>query len=88
MGYNTTVLIINDALDSIRTDPNFGKNLADAVCKVGALGGKIDVSAGNHYNAATVIESHHADRNVLVEIGGNTGEIVGERCGNITFKAN
>lgn len=27
MGYNTTVMILNDALGSIAEDPNFGKNL-------------------------------------------------------------
>jgi len=80
MGYNTTIIVMNDALGWIAEDAGFGKRLADAVSQ--AYGGRqIDVPAysakgGIHCNAATVIESHHADYDVLVRVGGNRGEVV------------
>jgi hypothetical protein len=81
MGYNTTVVVMNDALGMIEQDAGFGKRLADAISM--AHGGKmIDVPAysangrGVHCNAATVIETHHADYDVLVRVGHNCGEVV------------
>lgn len=82
MGYNTTVVILNDALHFIEDDPDFGKRLADAVKRV-TKGKPVYVSAhaksgGIHCNAATVIETHHADYDVTVRVGGNRGEVVHE----------
>jgi hypothetical protein len=78
MGYNTTVVVLNDALAEIEQDPDFGKKLARAIRL--ASRGLQDVSAhGKHCmfaNAAQVIETHHADYDVLVKIGGNTGSVV------------
>lgn len=64
MGYNTSVIVMNGALDAIEQDQLFGKKLANAVQQ--AHRGQheryhLDVSAGGHLNAATVIETHHAD---------------------------
>lgn len=73
MGYNTTVVVINDALDQIEKDPEFGRKLARAISEVGGYRKTIDVSAGNHANAATVVESHHADLTAVVTVGGNLG---------------
>lgn len=83
MGYNTTVVVMNDALSYIRDDPEFGARLADAVSRA-IMGKPIDVAAharsgGIHCNAATVIETHHADSDVLVRVGGNRGEVVREK---------
>lgn len=75
MGFNTTVVVLNDALHQIRDDKEFGVKLYDAVTVVGR-GGK-DVSAGNHGNAARVIETHHADGLHAVIVGGNTGDDLG-----------
>lgn len=76
MGYNTTVVVLNDALDQIEKDPNFGKNLVRAIQQINSRREGIDVPAGNHCNAARVIETHHADYDVLVKTGGNTGVVV------------
>lgn len=74
MGYNTTVVVINDALDQIEKDPNFGKNLASAIREAAHLPNtRVDVPAGNHCNAAQVVECHHADQSILVTVGGNMG---------------
>ena len=76
MGLNTTVVVINDELDQIENDPNFGKNLVEAIRELPTGRKNIDVRAGNCVNAASVVESHHADFDVLVKVGGNLGEIV------------
>ncbi len=77
MGWNTTVVVLNDALDQIEKDPQFGASLARAIrhMPVARHRGedRIDVAAGNHCNAACVIESHHADSTALVSVGGNLG---------------
>lgn len=80
MGYNTTVVVLNDALDIIAKDPEFGAKLADAIARVSRKSGPIEVAASSgrsiHCNAATVIETHHADYEVLVSVGGNIGRVV------------
>ena len=73
MGWNTTVVVINDALDQIEKDPEFGRKLSGAIRKRMSWDGMIDVSAGNHCNAASVVETHHADQTAIVTVGGNTG---------------
>jgi len=78
MGYNTTVVILNDALSDIASDPEFGRRLADAINGLRA-GTPENVAAhgkhGIHCNAAIVIESHHADYDVTVVVGGNRGRV-------------
>lgn len=73
MGYNTTVVILNDALGQIAKDPKFGEKLARAIMEV-RRDKPVDVSAGNHCNAALVVETHHADETVFVAVGRNYGE--------------
>lgn len=65
MGYNTTVVVMNDALDQIKNDPKFGEKLYYACLSV-QRGKPVNVSAGYHINAATVIEIHNANQDVLV----------------------
>ncbi len=81
MGYNTTVVIMNDALENIKNDKEFGAKLVAAINHLQIDNKPIDVSAtsGNitNVNAATVIESHHADDIVVVSVGGNYGKVLG-----------
>ena len=77
MGWNTTVVVLNDALEQIKNDPSFGKKLAAACSHRVITDGPVDVSAGNHCNAAAVIETHHADVTKVVLVGGNYGEDLG-----------
>ena len=82
MGYNTTVIVMNDALGQIEKDPEFGKSLSRAISHLSVSRGRpVDVSSGGHCNAATAIESHHADRYIATAIGGNMGVILGD-CGS------
>ena len=76
MGYNTTIVVMNDALHQIAKDEEFGKKLYDAILAVNHKS-SVDVSAGNHCNAATVIETHHADGYAVVAVGHNYGEKLG-----------
>ena len=73
MGHNTTIVVINDALDQIYKDPVFGANLAYAIREHSRSNCRVDVMAGNHANAAYVVETHHADQTALVTVGGNLG---------------
>jgi hypothetical protein len=85
MGYNCTVVVLHDALSYIEQDPEFGRKLAAAITRSfmgeSPTSLKRDVSArvpggGVYVNAAYVVESHHADHNVLVSVGRNTGEVI------------
>lgn len=81
MGYNTTVVVHNDALEAIGKDVEFGKKLRNAITGISIRDPKtrrvIDVSAGSHVNAAEVVEAHHADDMRLVAVGGNLGYDLG-----------
>ena len=77
MGHNTTVVVMNDSLDAIKADSEFGKNLAAAISRRCCTDEPIDVSAGYHCNAASVIETHHADGTAIVAVGGNYGKNLG-----------
>jgi len=77
MGFNTTVVVMNDALEAIDRDPEFGKNLGQAVRRaVSRKECPVRVASMGHSTAALVIETHHADENVLVSVGGNRGVVV------------
>jgi hypothetical protein len=70
MGFNSVLLILNDALDRIKDDPDFGRKCHDA-CLTVTNRGPVDISSGGHVNAATVYASHHADWNRVIIAGGN-----------------
>jgi predicted Fe-Mo cluster-binding NifX family protein len=85
MGYNTTVIVLNDALDMIRDDPKFGERLYYAVLEL-QRGEQVDIPAhsyrdgkprGVHCNAATAVETHHADGTAVVAVGGNCASVLG-----------
>lgn len=76
MGFNTTLVIMNDALHCIENDKEFGAKVAAAVSKFGCYGKEhVDVSAGGHCNAATVVDCHHADQTSIILVGGNMGTV-------------
>lgn len=74
MGFNATVIVLNDRLDEIERDPEFGKKLADAIRR-------FDRSRQDRMPYVTgqtqVIEAAHADTLQVVAVGGNTGRVIG-----------
>lgn len=77
MGYNTTVLVLNDGLNEIAKDKDFGQKIAEATMKLQVMKGPLYVPAGFHANAASVIETHHADDIKMFAVGGNSVEDLG-----------
>ncbi len=77
MGWNTTVLVLNDALHEIENDPSFGKRLGFAIQQNHMRPGRIDVPVGCHANPVTVLEQHHADQVAMLAVGGNDGRVLG-----------
>ena len=71
MGWNTTVVLMNQALSEIEQDAQFGARLKQAVDSLFFRSGPIEVSAGRVPNAAAVIETHQADTTCLLAVGGN-----------------
>jgi len=73
MGLNSCVLILNDALNEIADDKNFGKKLYDAIQGPHR---PVTVNSGSG-NVAQVLSTYHADDLVAVVVGGNRGDILG-----------
>jgi hypothetical protein len=70
MGFNTSMIILNDALSYIKDDLKFGEKVYYA-CQNASLGKSVDIPSGSYVNAATVAESHHADGMLMLIFGGN-----------------
>jgi hypothetical protein len=78
MGWNSTLIVLNDALSFIEKDFKFGKSVSDAIAEQHmTLGKRVDISAGNFGNAASVISQQHADLTQIVAVGGNHGSLLG-----------
>jgi hypothetical protein len=73
MGYNTTVVIMNDAFDEIKKHPQeFVDNLfATQYAAQYIANSKKDVAVGNYVNAARVVACDHADIHNVIATGGN-----------------
>lgn len=80
MGYNTSMIVLNDALGSIEKDTEFGKKVANAVNLLHRAN-NIDIPSGCNVNAATVVETHHADSTAILAFGGNNVSVLHETYG-------
>lgn len=70
MGWNTGVIILNDALHSIEENPEeFTRNLIQAIRDF--RGESVNVAVGGHVNAAAVFHQSHADNTGVYALGGN-----------------
>lgn len=81
MGFNTTIVVLNDALEHIARTPDFGKRLRDAILMQYATDEPLDIPVQGYANPATVIEQHHADTTSVVAVGGNCATILGTTSG-------
>jgi hypothetical protein len=76
LGYNTTVLIMNDVQDEIEKHPEqFYRNLQHAQSEVGFGSDKSwragTFGVGNAGNGFQVVSNRHADETSLIAVGGN-----------------
>jgi hypothetical protein len=71
MGWNTSMIILNDAIGDISKDEEFGKKVHDAVLHSVIRGEDMNIC-----NGARVIETHHADASVLIAVGGNSATVL------------
>lgn len=72
MGYNTAVLVLNDGLDLLKSDPEAGRKIHDGILMSSRDRSRAtDVSLGNHCNPIAVLPSHHADEVQIIAVGGN-----------------
>ena len=76
MGWNATIVVLNDYLGSIERDPEFGKKLAAAISEQHMTRQPFDLAHG-----VTVVEQHHANDTSIVAVGGNTGTLLGYAAG-------
>lgn len=84
MGYNSTLVVMNDDLHEIEDDAEFGKKVAQAIIqhdRYSRAGIPNDISSGHCANAATVITTHHADETSIIAVGGNYGTVIGRTWG-------
>lgn len=86
MGFNTTLVIYNDSLHHIARDVEIGRKIERACLSVGMNGEKPvdinyrdDMSCGS---AGIAVETHHADGQTLVAVGGNTAQVISNYCGS------
>ena len=79
MGFNTTVLILNDALSQIKSDP---EEFVKSLCRM-AGSGKVtgDSPVDFHASQSGVIQTHHADSTAIILVGGNSATVLGTHYG-------
>lgn len=74
MGYNTPVMILNDAMSNLKTDADVGRKMYEAMLlssRPEYRNRGVDFSIGNHCNGGMVLPSRHADETRLIAVGGN-----------------
>lgn len=77
MGFNTTVMICNDAWSAVLADPKgFVDKIHEGMGRV-TINKPFDFGLGNHVNGFQVVANQHADVTTLVAIGGNHASILG-----------
>lgn len=71
MGYNTTVILLNDHLSEIEDHPEyFARRLLEAIHRNWTTGQKEDFTCG------LVITQDHADTVAIIAVGGNYGTVL------------
>lgn len=73
MGYNSVLVVLNDRLDEIERDPDFGKKVAQAIREMSYLENHTTYITGQ----TKVISMQHADTMVVIAAGNDTGQILG-----------
>jgi hypothetical protein len=72
MGYNTALLILNDAADGLRTGGEVAHNIYSAMFHSRREGERAtDFGIGSYPSGGSVLPSQHADHVQIVAVGGN-----------------
>ncbi len=80
MGFNSVVIVRNDALDAIEKNAQeFADNMVSTInhFQRGKDIGNGDFGAGFHGNPAQVVWNQHADYTGVIAVGGNHGTVIG-----------
>jgi GAF domain-containing protein len=77
MGYNTAMIVLNDGMDTLKSDPDVGEKLYRGILAAGHRqtrngADSHTVSLGNHCNPVAILPSQHADTLQIVAIGANS----------------
>lgn len=70
MGFNTALMILNDAADGLKDNPDVGTSIYNALLE-SQRGKPVDFSIKSYANGGVVLPSHHADVVQLIAVGGN-----------------
>lgn len=74
MGFNSTILVLNDRLDEIERDPEgFVREMRNAISEIGCSGDR----AGFFPGQSTVMSVAHADTVTILAVGGNCATVLG-----------
>lgn len=74
MGFNATVVVLNDRLDEIERDPEFGKKLARAIREHSFP----EKYRRTYVTGQTqVVDVQHADTAQIIVVGANCGRVLG-----------
>ena len=74
MGYNSVLVILNDRLDEIERDAEFGKKVASAIREHGSP----EKHRRTYVTGQTqVVTVNHADTLAVVAVGANYGRVIG-----------
>ncbi len=80
MGYDTTVIFNNDALEVLLDDPKFANNLYNAILKRSLVCDSVYVSgkSGNitFNTVATVVETHDGNLSTMIDIVNSNGDTI------------
>ena len=71
MGWNSTIVILNDELHRIAEDKEFGRKVSD---KLGEH--TVGRERSPRYNAFEVAAQHHMDATSIIAVGGNTSKVL------------
>src|SRR5690348_17262635 len=78
MGYNSALMICNDAMHEIDKDPaGWWQKASRALAEVSRRGSDGTFGHGSHANYFQAICNHHADQVSIVAIGGNQAKVLG-----------
>lgn len=78
MGWNTTLLVMNDGLEQLDRDPDAGKKIAEGIMRhdMPRYESTNSIGIGNHLNMVQVIASQHADQTQILAVGQNLGRVL------------